>query len=31
MIALILACLLYLPSVAIITVVLVVYYCHKYL
>ena len=31
MIALILAVLLYLPAVSIITLVLVIYYCHKYL
>ena len=31
MIALILAVLLYLPAVFIITLVLVIYYCHKYL
>lgn len=31
MIALILACLLYIPAVLVITIVLVIYYCHKYL
>lgn len=31
MIALILAVLLYIPAVLVITIVLVIYYCYKYL